>query len=266
MRLSASAEQHRPGDDGPAAGVADLVARIAGGGDEGPGRSRLLGKLATQLASGLATSAKAAGAGAVASGRWLADLAIEVAPRIPVRDAATLSAHYDGLRGLDLAAALISSASKVTAGLGAGVGAVMSVEWAAPPTLLTAPALLAAETLAQLAVEVKLVAELHEALGHAPQGTASRRMLAYLSAWARQRGIDPLKGGGLPAALTGAAKRELRTRLVRRLAQGSVAMAPVAGAVVGGLLNQRETRKLGEKVLADLSRRTYHAAPVTEPH
>jgi hypothetical protein len=236
------------------AGVVDLVARIAGSADDDPGRSRLVRRLATQLPSGLATSARAAGTGAVASGRWLADLAVDVAPRIPVRDAATLSAHHGGLTGVDLAAALVNTASRVTAGLGAGVGAVMSVEWAAPPSLVTAPALLAAETLAQLAIEVKLVAELHEALGQAPDVTGSRRMLGYLTAWARQRGIDPLRGG-LPAALTGAAKREVRTRLVRRFAAGSVAIAPLAGAVVGALLNQRETRKLGEKVLADLVRR-----------
>jgi hypothetical protein len=243
------------------AGVADLVARIVGSEEDGTGRSRVLGKLVTQLGAGLAVSAKAAGTGAVASGRWLTDLAVDVAPRIPVRDAATLSAHHNGLTGLDLAAALITNASRTTAALGAGVGAVMSVEWAAPPTLLTAPALIGAETLAQVAVEVKLVAELHEALGQAPDATGSRRMLGYLSAWARQRGIDPIRGG-LPSALSGAAKRELRSRMVRRFAQGSIGLAPVAGAVAGGLLNQRETRKLGEKVLADLARRPDRRPPL----
>lgn len=238
------------------AGVGDLVARIAAAEGDDAGRSRLV----VTLGKALGGSARAAGTAAVASGRWLADLAVDIAPRIPVRDAATLSTHHNGLTGLDLAAALITNAGRTTAALGAGVGAVMSVEWAAPPTLLTAPALLAAETLAQLAVEVKLVAELHEALGQAPEVAGSRRMLAYLAAWARQRGVDlgtvaGLKGG-VPAALSGAAKRELRTRLVRRFAKGSIAIAPVAGAVAGGLLNQRETRKLGEQVLADLTRRS----------
>ncbi|MDX6274627.1 MAG: hypothetical protein QOJ92_1837 [Frankiales bacterium] len=248
MRLSGE-----PTPDATPPGVVDLVARIADGDDEA-GRSRLTAKLAGQLSAALGTSAKAAGVGAVASGRWLTNLAVEVAPRIRVRDAATLSAHHGGLTGLDLAAALITTASRVTAAVGAGAGAVMSVEWAAPPTLLTAPGVIAAETLAQLAIEVKLVAELHEALGQAPQGPGTRRMLGYLAAWARQRGIDPIRTG-LPAALTGAAKRELRTRLVRRFAKGSIGIAPVAGAAVGFLLNQRETRKLGEKVLADLARR-----------
>lgn len=251
MRL----KRHQPQGTTPA-GVGDLVARIAATEDDDVGRSRLV----VSLGRALGGSARAAGTAAVASGRWLADLAVDIAPRIPVRDAATLSAHHNGLTGLDLAAALITNAGRTTAALGAGVGAVMSVEWAAPPTLLTAPALLAAETLAQLAVEVKLVAELHEALGQAPQVTGRRRMLGYLVAWAGQRGIDlgtvaGLKGG-LPAALSGAAKRELRTRLVRRFAKGSIAIAPIAGAVAGGVLNQRETRKLGEHVLADLARRT----------
>lgn len=243
------------------AGVGDLVARIAAAEAGDGGRTRLVGTLARALAG----SARGAGAVAVASGRWLADLAVDIAPRIPVRDAATLSAHHGGLTGLDLAAALVSNASRTTAALGAGAGMAISVEWTAPPTLLTAPALLAAETLAQLAVEVKLVAELHEALGQAPPATGSRRMLAYLSAWARQRGVDlgtvaGLKGG-LPAALSGAAKRELRSRLVRRFAKGSVAVAPLAGAVAGGVLNQRETRRLGEKMVADLVRRQAHGAP-----
>ena len=237
------------------AGVGDLVARIAAGEGDDAGRSRLV----LTLGKALGASARTAGTAAVASGRWLADLAVDIAPRIPVRDAATLSAHHNGLTGLDLAAALVTNAGRTTAALGAGVGALISVEWAAPPTLLTAPALLAAETLAQLAVEVKLVAELHEALGQAPQATGTRRMLGYLTAWARQRGVDlstvaGLKGG-LPTALSGAAKRELRTRLVRRFAKGSIGIAPVAGAVAGGVLNQRETRKLGEQVLADLARR-----------
>lgn len=242
------------------AGVGDLVARIVAPQADDASRSRVVAALGTALAA----SARSAGTVAVASGRWLADLAVDIAPRIPVRDAATLSAHHHGLTGLDLAAALVTSSARTTAALGAGVGAVISAEWAAPPTLLTAPALIAAETLAQLAIEVKLVAELHEALGQAPEGPGSRRMLGYLVAWARQRGVDlstvaGLKGG-LPTALTGAAKRELRTRLVRRVAKGSIGIAPIAGALAGGVLNQRETRKLGEQVLADLARRP-QAAP-----
>ena len=62
----------------------------------------------------------------------------------------------------DLAQALISGAAKATGAVGAAGGALAAVEFAAPPTLLTAPVQLAAETLLVAAIEVKLLAELHE--------------------------------------------------------------------------------------------------------
>src|SRR6266498_6029889 len=95
--------------------------------------------------------------------RWLAEELVDAAPRIPVRDRATLRAHYPGRTDEEIAEALVKHASRATAGIGAAAGAVAGVEYFAPPTLLAIPVQLAAETLAVAAVEIKLVAELHEA-------------------------------------------------------------------------------------------------------
>jgi hypothetical protein len=55
----------------------------------------------------LAASARRAGRRAVMSGRWLAETVVDVAPRLPVRDADRLSTHYDGLTGDELARELV---------------------------------------------------------------------------------------------------------------------------------------------------------------
>ena len=189
-------------------------------------------------------------------GRRLVDVVIDVTPHIPIRDVATLRAHHGGLSGDELAGALVATATRVTGGIGAAGGLLSTVEMAAPPMLLTAPVQVAAETLAVVAVELKLIAELHEVYGRAPVGTPAVRAAAYLGAWAHRRGIDPLFGGaGLTGAITGAARRELRQRLVRRAGRNLTTVVPfLAGAVAGAALNQRETRRLGERVSADLKR------------
>ncbi|MBW8801876.1 MAG: hypothetical protein JF597_52610, partial [Streptomyces sp.] len=126
------------------------------------------GGLLVGVARALGTGARAA----TVSGRRLADLlADEVAPHLPVRDLLTLRQHHQGLSGDALADALIRNASIITAGIGAAAGALAAVEMAAPPALLAAPVQLAAETLAVVAVEVKLTAELHVVYGSAPRGS-----------------------------------------------------------------------------------------------
>jgi hypothetical protein len=235
--------------------VGDLVGRLAGEGLDRAQRSRLLVALASQLGSG----AKAAGSRAVVSGRWLTDLLTDqVAPHLPVRDLVTLRHHHSGLSGEQLAEALIRNAARTTASIGAAAGAVTAVEMAAPPTLLTAPVLLGAETLVVVAVELKLVAELHVVHGRAPVGTRAQVAVAYLTAWAGRRAV-PRSGTPtrpqLAAALTTGIRQQLRQRVVRRLGRNLTALVPFfAGAVAGAELNRRETRGLGEAVLRDLRR------------
>jgi hypothetical protein len=222
--------------------LAGVVARLA---DDEPldrrTRAGLVGRLAVLLAT---------------QSRRLIDVVIDVAPHIPIRDLPTLQEHYPGLTGDALAAALVAYATRVTGAIGAAGGLLSTVEMAAPPLLLSAPVQIAAETLAVVAVELKLVAELHEVYGRSPVGTPAVRAAAYLGAWARRRGIDPLTGGpGLTGVISGAARRELRQRLLRRAGRNVTTVVPfLAGAVAGAALNQRETKRLGDRIIEDLRR------------
>jgi hypothetical protein len=192
--------------------------------------------------------------------RRLVDVVIDVAPHVPIRDLATLRSHHRGLTGDERLGqriarqALIANATRVTGAIGAAGGMLSTLEMAAPPLLLSAPVQVAAETLAVVAVELKLVAELHEVYHRSPVGTPAVRAAAYLGAWARRRGIDPLTGGpGLTGVISGAARRELRQRLLRRAGRNVTTVVPfLAGAVAGAALNQRETRRLGEQIIKSL--------------
>lgn len=226
--------------------VPALVSRLS---QDEPLDTRSRGRLIASLAVGLATSAKRAGGAAVSSGRWLGDVVIEVAPQLPIRDLPALREQYDGIDGDPLADALVTAAARATAAVGAAGGAVAAVEFAAPPALLTAPVLVAAETLAVVAIEVKLLAELHEVYGARPPGGSAQRAAAYVTAWVNQRGIDPRSHAGLG----GAVQRQLRQRLVRRAGRNLTTYLPfLVGAVAGGELNRRETRRFGEEMLREL--------------
>src|SRR6266511_712186 len=149
--------------------------------------------------------------------RWVVDAVTDVAPQIPVRNLDTLRAHYPGLEGEALADRLVRNAARVTAGIGAASGGVSAVEWAVTPTLLSVPVLLAAETVAVVAVEMKLIGELHEVYGCPIEGNGAQRAAGLLQAWAHRRGVNPLSPGrGIAAALGTATRKELRERLVRR--------------------------------------------------
>lgn len=230
--------------------VGELLGRLSAGDLDARERGRLLARLTGLLAGGF----RSAGARAAVSGRWLADLVDQIAPHVPVRDLLTLRSHHRGLSGDELAAALVRSAVVATAGVGAAGGALAAVQHAAPPTLLAAPLQLTAETLAVVAIELKLVAELHVVYGKAPVGTRSQVAAAYVGAWATKRGVD--HPSGIPAlgvVLGAAARQQLRRRLARRLGRNLSTMAPfLAGAVAGAELNRRETRSLGDGLIAEL--------------
>jgi hypothetical protein len=236
------------------AALGELVARVAD--SDGDRRAQL-----TALARGIGAGARGvAGSGARGLGGvggLLADALTEAAPRLRIRDAATLRLHHPGKTDDEIADALARHAAATTAAFGAAVGALAAVEYAAPPTLLAAPVQLAAETLAVAAVEVKLVAELHEIGGRPAPGSGPQRAGAYLSAWVHGRALDPTAGSaGLTAMLGAAAKRQLRTRLVRQAGKSTVKLAPLlAGAVAGGVVNRRATLALAEALRAELRSR-----------
>jgi len=112
----------------------------------------------------------------------------------------------------------------------------------------------AAETLAVVGIELKLVAELHEAYGAPATGNATERARAYLAAWAHRRGFFMVPGGLLLVAGSPLA-RQLRRRLMARVRRSTFALAPLfTGAIAGAMLNRRDMRRLGRDIVADLRR------------
>jgi hypothetical protein len=240
VRLSGEAHQ-----------LSRLVARLS---DDAQVGVRERGRLIVQLGGLLAGGMRAAGSRAALTGGWLTQAVTDVAPHVPVRDLLTLREHHHGLSGDELAESLVTAAARSTALIGAAGGALASAELVAPPALLAAPVQLAAETVAVVAVELKLVAELHAVYGRAPSGSRAQLATAYLLSWGSRRGIDPT--GERPAVatvLSTAARAQLRSRLMRRFGRNVTTLAPfLAGAVAGAELNRRETRSLGERLVKDL--------------
>jgi hypothetical protein len=178
----------------------------------------------------------------------IADRIIDLAPRIPVRDLATLRAQFPGLTPEDLADKLVAGACKGTATVGAGVGAAAMLP--VPPAM---PAELAAEVTGVASVEIKLIAELHEVYGLRPAGNFRQRGMAYLMSWTEERGIDVAKPASLNVALGMQMRRELRQQIMKRTLRNLPNLIPfMIGASVGAFMNRRDTRKLADKVRKDL--------------
>ncbi|HEU0101253.1 MAG TPA: hypothetical protein VFR07_02955 [Mycobacteriales bacterium] len=232
--------------------VGEIVDRL--GADDVGSAER--GRLLARLTAALLSRARAAGGRAVLTGRALADAVAELAPAVPVRDLDALRARHDGLTGDALAEALVGAACRTTAGIGAAGGALSAAQLAAPPSLLVSPVQVAAETLAVVLVEIKLVAELHVVHGSAAAGPPAQQAAEYLHAWVARSGVDDAGVAGVSAVLKTAARQQLRGRLVRRFGRNLSTLAPfLAGAVAGAELNRRETRALGDAVREDLRRR-----------
>lgn len=229
------------------------VARLTASDVEPEERRALLGRLAS-AAGGGRQGVRRFLLGPRAAAKWALDALVDIAPHLPVRDLETLRRHHDGKTGDLLAEALIRNASRVTLGVGAASGGVAAVEWAAPPTLLTAPVLIAAETVAVVAVEVKLIAELHEAYGVPVRGSAMEKGTQLLGAWAQQRGVSLMNvGSGLSTVLGVGLRKELRERLLKRMGRNLTTLGPLlTGAAVAGELNRRATKALGEKIRDEL--------------
>lgn len=256
------------GETGVERAAADADERVA---DAGAGDSEELGATVAaltaddieparrrQLLTRLVRDARARGLADLfkpkAAVRWMVDTVSDVAPRIPVRDLITLRGHFPGLDDEALAERLIRNAARATAGVGAAGGGVAAVGWAAPPTLLSAPVLLAAETVAVAAIELKLVGELHEVYGVPLPTGGTQRTVALAHAWASGRGINPMMPGvGVGAVLANGARKELRDTLLKRFGRNTTTLGPLlTGAAVASYLNRRTTLALADQLREDL--------------
>ncbi|MBV2357414.1 hypothetical protein KUM39_24130 [Streptomyces sp. J2-1] len=194
--------------------------------------------------------ARRGGSRARAGLAYLTDRVIEIAPRVPVRDLATLRRHFPGLGPEQLADKLVAGAAAGTSTVGAGIGAAAMLP--VPPAM---PTELAAEITGVAAIELKLIAELHEVYGARPPGGLKARTTAYLSSWAEERGIDVRKPATVDAALGGRMKREMRQQIMKRMVRNLPNLMPfMVGAAVGAVMNRRDTRRLAAKIRADLRR------------
>ncbi|GJF31301.1 hypothetical protein KNE206_40010 [Kitasatospora sp. NE20-6] len=195
----------------------------------------------------------------VAGGRATTERLLQAAPRIPVRDLATLRSQHPKAQDPEaLADLLVTGAVRASAAVGAGVGAAAMLP--VPPAMA---AEIAAETLVVAAVEIKLIAELHQVYGVPATGTAAQRTTAYVTAWADRRGIDRAalaSPAGLTAMAGLAVGSEVRSKVRKRLTRSTLRKLPsmvplMVGAALGAALNKRDTGRLATRVRADLRKR-----------
>jgi hypothetical protein len=234
VAAATSAARHGTGD---AARVSVATARRgAGGARTGAGRAR--------------RGAGSAGRGVTAGMNWLTAQVVAMGPRLRIRDQATLRAQFPGQSDDEIAQRLVERAARAAAAVGGATGA-----WAVLPTLPAFPVEVAAETLAVVGIEVKLVAELHEIYGMAATGSGTERARSYLGSWATRKGVYQVDGGLLIIAGSPLA-RQLSRRLAARVRRSTFSLAPLfTGAVAGVLLNRRETRRLGHQMRDELRQR-----------
>lgn len=206
----------------------------------------------------LAARARAAGRGAVTSGRWLADTVVDIAPRLPVRDAETLSAHHEGLEGDELARSVVRAAGRVSGGFGAAAGGLVTAQQVSIAGLVLVPFELAAVTALVVATELKLVTELHHLADRPlPEGVRRRAEGAIVS-WMSGRAMPP---NHVAATVRGdvlgrAGRQRLRTALRSRFTRNLAALGPLlTGAAAAGYLNRRATLDIGGRVASDLGLR-----------
>jgi hypothetical protein len=213
-----------------------------------------------RMVAAVAGSARQAGVKAVMSGQWLTNTVLGLVPHLPIRDEATLRTHY-GKSGDELAEALITTACRTTGSVGGLMGAVATGAEASGAGIVALPAPVLADALLTALVEMKLIAELHEALGEPILDRGVSRGLLLAKAWANGRGVsrDAATIGG-SAFLSGAARRQLshavRRRLVQRTGRSITALAPLLlGAAAAAEVNRRGTRKMGTAVRQELNDR-----------
>ncbi|MFF3322833.1 hypothetical protein [Streptomyces sp. NPDC002889] len=230
-------------------------ASLEGAGQEGPPtRAPRLAAVRKGVRKG-GDSAKAGLARTSASAKtglgFLTDRMIEIAPRIPVRDLATLRRQFPGLTPEQLADKLIAGAAAATSTVGAGIGAAAMMP--VPPAM---PAELAAEILGVGMIELKLIAELYEVYGVRPAGSIVDRSTVYLASWSHERGIDVTKPATIDATMGGQFRRRLRQQIMKRMVRNLPNLVPfMIGATVGAVMNRRDTRKLADRIRQDLRSR-----------
>jgi hypothetical protein len=177
---------------------------------------------------------------------------LDIAPRIPVRDLETLRRHHPDRDDEALAEALVDGAARTTSTLGVASGlAAVRFALRRHPVAFAVP--LVAEPLFVAAVEIKLLAELHEVYDVQVTGSGAERARYFAKAWASARGVNPLDPESARSSLGQSVKGNLGRMLAARMGPRFARTGPfVAGAAAGGLVNGQATREFAESVRAEL--------------
>ncbi len=246
-----------------AAALSEAVARLTAAPDSAgspasnaaPHEKKKVASVLRGVTTGIAAGARAGGKGAVVGTTFLTDLLTTTAAKLPLRDKATLLEQHPEADIEEIVDALEAAAARVCGAIGAAAGGLAAAQWLATPSLLAVPVELAAETLLVSAVELKLVAELHEIYDARPPGELGDRAAAYLRSWTAQRGLrGDGQSAGLAAQLAAAGTAALRKRITGRLTRNLGSFLPfLAGAVIGARTNFSSTRRLGSRLRADLA-------------
>jgi hypothetical protein len=238
--------------------IAKSLRGVAGRGAEAVRRGGYAARHSADTATGTVVrragrarrGAGSAGRGVSSGVNWLTGQVVAMGPRLRIRNQVTLRAQFPGRSDDEIAGLLVDRAARATAAVGGATGA-----WAALPVVPAFPAEVAAETLAVVGIEIKLVAELHEIYGMPAVGNPADRARAYIGSWATRRGVYRVDGGLLLVAGSPLA-RQLTRRLAGRARRSVFSLSPLlTGAVAGALLNRRETRKFGRGIREELRTR-----------
>ncbi len=265
------------GTAGEGTGTAEEDTRTAGDDTGTAGRGAAIARRGGDIAKRGAAAARrgagsarrgagTAGHGATSLVTWLSAQVVAMGPRLRIRDQATLRVQFPGRSDDEIADLLIDRAARAAAAVGGATGA-----WAVLPVLPAFPVEVAAETLAVVGIEIKLVAELHEVYGVPAIGGPADRARAYIGAWAHRRGVFMIPGGVLVVAGSPLAN-QLRRRLLARMRRSTFSLSPLfTGALIGAVLNSRETKRLGRDIRRDLYRHPVisaersNGAPTSDP-
>lgn len=236
--------------------VADVVGEVSEAAEKPRGRT-LTSVARDALARATRRGARVTGRGVRYGLRRLAGQVVAMAPRLPVRSQETLRAQFPGRSPDEIADALIESAARGSAAVGATVGV-----WSVLPIAPTFPAEVASETLTLVGIEIKLIAELHEVYGMRAPGATVDRMTAYVAAWAHRRGVSLTAAPtGLMVAAGSPVRRLLQRRLAARATRNAFSLGPLfTGAIAGAALNRHHTHRLGVDVRNDLRKHSPFAA------
>jgi hypothetical protein len=198
------------------------------------------------------SGARAVSGGALAGMRAIFQGLLDIAPRIPVRDLETLQRHHSGSDGEALADALVDGAARTTSTIGVA-GGLAAVRFALRRHPVTFALPLVAEPLFVAAVEIKLLAELHEVYDVQVTGSGAERARYFAKAWASARGVNPLDPESARSSLGQSVKGNLGRTLAARMGSRFSRSGPfLAGAAAGGMVNGQATREFAESVRAEL--------------